>query len=458
MKLILITVATFFNVATAQTTRSGQTFNKIVVKSNAKIILRTDSMCSYRFTETDNLTASQTKVVDGTLIINSIPAEAVVVTLPTLNEVVIDGVGSVVSETIMHGGEMRFVINGNGKIEAEVSAEKVNATIAGIGKINLKGTAEQANYNISGSGKIDGKELRTVTSNVKIGGIGKVYVDATDQLNADISGNGKVIYKTEPKNITKNITGEGTVKGDDEDVMMTSDTTKIELGKRQLWVIGPKDSLKAKKKKAEPIWSGLELGINSYLNHDGTFSLPSGLQNWELRAEKSVSVALNLFQFSRELGHSNVWFVSGLGMTWNNYRFENDVVLQNGSYITAIKDTTSGVRHLKSKLVTSYLTVPVMLQVLTSRNQKKAFHISAGAMLGLRIGSHTKQKIDIDGDVSKIKEHDNFNLNPFRYGMRVSVGYGKFNVFADYYASSLFRNNKGPALYPVNAGITVVGF
>ncbi len=99
-----------------------------------------------------------------------------------------------------------------------------------------------------------------------------------------------------------------------------------------------------------------------------------------------------------------------------------------------------------------------MLEVLTSRVQKHAFHIAAGGMFGLRIGSHTKQKISEDGETKKLKAHEDFNLNPFRYGFRVAIGYGNFNLFADYNASTLFRKNKGPELYPVSAGITLVGF
>ena len=79
-------------------------------------------------------------------------------------------------------------------------------------------------------------------------------------------------------------------------------------------------------------------------------------------------------------------------------------------------------------------------------------------MLGYRIGSHTKQKFEVNGSTHKPKNYDDFNLNPFRYGVRVSVGYRKFNVFGDYYASSLFKDNKGPVLYPINIGITLVGF
>jgi hypothetical protein len=99
-----------------------------------------------------------------------------------------------------------------------------------------------------------------------------------------------------------------------------------------------------------------------------------------------------------------------------------------------------------------------MIEALTSRNPKKAFHIGVGGMLGLRLGSHSKIKYELNNEVSKTKEHSDFNLNPFRYGTRVAVGYRKFNVFADVYASSFFKKDRGPQLYPVNFGITLVGF
>ncbi|MBP6428694.1 MAG: outer membrane beta-barrel protein, partial [Bacteroidia bacterium] len=153
----------------------------------------------------------------------------------------------------------------------------------------------------------------------------------------------------------------------------------------------------------------------------------------------------------------NVWFFTGLGVTWNNYRFDDDIKLSNGNFTNAYHDTTAGVSHQKSKLVASYLTAPIMFEFFTSRKYKNAFHMGVGGTVGLLIGSHTKNKVEIDGETKKLKDFGDFNLNPFRYGFRVAMGYGRLNVFADYYASTLFKDKKGPVLYPVNVGITLVG-
>jgi hypothetical protein len=385
-----------------------------------------------------------------------------IVSLPLLEEITISGIGNVVTESAFKVDQLKIAIAGDGKIDLNVDAKKVDVSIAGVGKVVLKGMSQDADYSISGSGKIDASEMKTIRSEVNISGIGKCLVDAEDELKVNISGNGTVLYKKEPRKLTENITGSGKVKlntGNAETNTEQPDTTRIMLGKNQIWFIGSKDTLHTSKKHPiKPIWAGFEMGINSYMDNGGSFTLDKGKSNFELRTEKSVSVALNLLQKNLELGKSNVWLFTGLGITWNNYRFENNVELKNGSYINAVVDTNSSVKFLKSKLTTSYLTAPLMIEVFTSRDIKKAFHIGAGGIFGFRIGSHTKRKIEEDGNVTKIKDHDDYNLSPFRYGFRVAMGYGKFNLFVDYYASTLFKNNKGPVLYPVNAGITFIGF
>ncbi len=434
-----------------------ESFSKIVIEKNAKIILHQDSVCKIEYPEgksPDEFTTVKNGILNIGGVVNDVH-----ISLPKLEGITIDGHGSVNGITPFNVDDLSLIINGEGKIDLQVTAKKINGQINGVGKISLKGTAQNAEFSIPGSGKVEAMDLKTVSTIINIDGLGKCSVDAVDRLNANINGNGTVTYRSMPKELIKNITGMGVVKSmndDNESNSDSPDTTKIELGKKQLWVIGKKDSIR--KNGVKPIWAGLELGLNSYLDNGGSFTLGAGKELFDLRLEKSVSVALNFFNADLELGKSNFWLLTGLGITWNNYRFDNNVVIDNGDYIRAHVDSTEGVRHLKSKLTASYLTAPLMFEVFTSRKMKNAFHFGGGMMLGLRIGSHTKQKVEVDGNVSKIKEHDDFNLSPFRYGFRVAVGYGKFNIFADYYATTLFRENKGPILFPVNFGVTLAAF
>ena len=469
MKTILLTatIALLSLNANSQVTVSQQPFTKINVLSSAKITLQTDAGYSVSFD--DNFPDQKAATVsNGVLTVKNITDYDIVVRLPKLEEVILDGEGTVKGSGTFKTDNLHLVINGGGKIDLNVEAQKVNAEINGLGKIVLSGTAQEANFSIPGAGKIDAMEVRTIICNATISGLGKSMVDVIDVLNANISGNGTIVYRNMPKELNKNITGLGTVKslsgsGGSSSTETTEgshpDTTKIDFDNKQLWIIGQKNEEAKKKKKnnVRPIWAGLELGFNSYMDNGGTFTLADSKNNFELQVENSTYVSLNLFQQSVELGRSNIWLLSGLGITWNNYRFGSDVKLANGNYTTAYKDT-SNVEHIKSKLVACYITAPVMFEVFTSRKMKDAFHLGVGGIFGIRIDSWTKLKFEEDDVMTKVHGHDNYNLNTFRYGFRLAIGYGKFNVFADYYASTLFKNNSGPVLYPVCAGITLVGF
>jgi hypothetical protein len=95
---------------------------------------------------------------------------------------------------------------------------------------------------------------------------------------------------------------------------------------------------------------------------------------------------------------------------------------------------------------------------MTSRDPKKNWTFGVGAMLGMRLGSHSKMVYNDMGQDVKEKTRSDYYLNPFRYGARCSIGYRHFSIFADYYLSELFKPGAGPELTPLNFGITLIGF
>jgi hypothetical protein len=446
--------------AKAQTTETRELppFTGIDIRSVAKVFIRQDSIQEVKIVSGEFSGATETKVNNSTLNIDG-AGSTLYIAVPSLEKVEVSGRGSVIGQSAFTGKDLSIDIGGDGKVTLDVRYESLNASISGLGSIILSGAVTNANVRISGSGKVDAFDLKATNCNANISGLGKCNIDVTDNLNTNISGSGTVVYKNPPKNLAQNVSGLGRVLSTDA-ATIKRDTTHLTFGDSEVLIISGKDSLKARKKHdVKPIWGGLELGMNTYMTRDNSISLPTGWNGFELREEKSVSVGLNLLQKDVQLGKSNFWFLTGLGVTWNNYRFANNVSLSNkDGRVTANFDTTSAIKYQKSKLTSSYLTVPVLFEYFTSKDKKKAFHFTAGAMLGLRIGSHTKQKYELDGKTEKPKTYDNFYLNPFRYGARFAMGYGNFNLFADYYFSSLFKDNKGPELYPVNVGITLVGW
>ena len=460
-KIFLLTVFTSMMVSVfAQNTemRELPAFSKIEIESNAKIYLRQDSVQSVKVNTDDLIREVVMHVDDHTLHVNGNAQGELYISIPQIERINIEGKGEVIGMTPFLGSELVLNISGDGKMILDVHVNVLKTKISGLGKITLKGTAENTKIDISGSGKIDAIDLRTVNCQASISGLGKCNIDVTDNLTTDISGSGSVNYKNAPKNIIKNISGIGKIS-DYQGAEGKADTTKLTIGKSEVFIVSKRDSTHHHKKHTmEPVWQGFEMGINSYMNSNGNFDLPAGYEFLELKEEKSISVGLNLFQKNVEFGHSNVWFFTGLGISWNNYRFANNVTLNATAPISATIDSTSNTNYIKSKLTVSYLMVPLMLETFTSRNSSKAFHIGAGALVGLRLMSHTKQKFEADGDTYKPKVYSDFGLNPFRLGVRTAVGFSHLNIYADYYFSTLFKHGRGPSLFPVNVGITLVGF
>ncbi|MFW5974790.1 MAG: hypothetical protein ACOCQ6_01140, partial [Bacteroidota bacterium] len=62
------------------------------------------------------------------------------------------------------------------------------------------------------------------------------------------------------------------------------------------------------------------------------------------------------------------------------------------------------------------------------------------------------------GEKIKIKEKDLDNTNSLRYGPTIRLGYKWIDLFAYYSLTPAFEENKGPEMYPVSIGISVVKF
>lgn len=202
-------------------------------------------------------------------------------------------------------------------------------------------------------------------------------------------------------------------------------------------------------------FTGFDLGFANYLNNDGNTSLPAESSFMNLNHAKSHSFAFNFMQWSIGLQRrGNIGFVTGMGIEHNRYRLSGPQLLtKNDDGITTY--TTSD-RNIKSnKFITTYLTVPLLLEFQIPTNKHRhELYFSAGAIGSRRLNSYTKVKYNDNEGPAKAKNHGDFNLNNWRYGMMARVGYRAINLFGTYYFSSMFENDKGPELYPVSIGFS----
>jgi len=105
-------------------------------------------------------------------------------------------------------------LSGSGNIGIDqLSAESLEADLGGSGVIEIKkGTAAKILTEVNGSGKIIAGDLVGKTVSAKIAGSGNISVGVLDALDASVVGSGNVNYKGNPSNVSKNISGSGSVR------------------------------------------------------------------------------------------------------------------------------------------------------------------------------------------------------------------------------------------------------
>ena len=83
-----------------------------------------------------------------------------------------------------------------------------------------------------------------------------------------------------------------------------------------------------KRRRFEGHWAGMNVGYNNLITSSGSLSYPDEYMFMEMNAGKSVGVAVNPWQQSIKLQRrGNIGLVTGLGVEWNNYRFDSQYLL-----------------------------------------------------------------------------------------------------------------------------------
>lgn len=253
------------------------------------------------------------------------------------------------------------------------------------------------------------------------------------------------------------------------DQPVEADTTIIRIGKKKITIIGDEDEdedegyesdedeeywyngkfhKKNKPGRFNGHWEAIELGFNGF--HEPDYSAYDNVPFMSLNQGKSMEVKVNFYELNIGLIKSYVGLVSGLGLSFNSYRFENPYTLRRGT--TGVEAIPLETENLdKTKLAVSYLNVPLLFEFQIPVNQREGrIYVNAGVVGGVRIGSHTKVKY---GD-EKEKDRSGFHMNAFNYAATARVGYKDVGLFATYSLTPLFEDGKGPKLTPFTIGIS----
>ncbi len=217
------------------------------------------------------------------------------------------------------------------------------------------------------------------------------------------------------------------------------------------------DALETDKKPGRDFkghWAGFEFGLNNYVDKD--FSLNRTLENefMDINSGRSWNVNLNFAQYSVGFGTDRVGIITGMGIEWNNYHFNdtNSIQKMNGEIVAKpIPDNTT-----KNRLQATYLTIPLLIEAqFLGKERDDRFYLGGGIIGGVKLFSNTKIKYVDNGVKQKEKVKNDYYLAPLRYGFTVRAGYKAIKLYVNYYPTPLFLADRGPELYPVAAGLVL---
>jgi hypothetical protein len=154
-----------------------------------------------------------------------------------------------------------------------------------------------------------------------------------------------------------------------------------------------------------------------------------------------------------------VSFSPGIGIGVHNLYSSSFLVVNNDtSDFVKILDVYPDLPFKKSKLAVTYLDIPLELRY----KSKSEFRVAVGFKFGFLLQAHTKYKGNdyLEGTSDRViyKKAKIQNLEKNRYGFTARIGYKWLNLWGYYQLSTLFTADKGPDMYPISLGITIIPF
>jgi len=394
-------------------TRNVATFDGLSVSGIFKVIYTQGEPQSVKIETDENMFDKVKTEVNGGILtlstkggINNPTKINVYITAKDLKSLDMSGASKFSSTNTINTSKLKIYLSGISAATLSTNAATGVCDLSGVGKLDLEGSGDQLSADISGTAKLIASKFEVKEAKVGTSGVGTATVNATKSISLDASGASNIKYlpndnlEVKSKEVSgaariSRTGGETNVKVNTNvdvntevstEVNTHGDSTKVKIGKLNIEVIdGPQTQVRlgrnklivdengrvqfSKNKRSNSFhshWSGFYIGVSGYLTPSGRIDPPVHDNFMSLDLIKSTNTQLNMFEenlkFSKYAG-----LVSGLGIDWRNYRFENaNVVLQNNNNYfdgTLMNDAN----YKKSKLLVTYLTVPLLLELQTNR-------------------------------------------------------------------------------------------
>lgn len=209
----------------------------------------------------------------------------------------------------------------------------------------------------------------------------------------------------------------------------------------------------AQDKEAKTLLDRPDLPGKLILDYGYNF-LQNNPSNFGNKAFESKSVGLH---YVREFFPiNNISISAGAGFGFEKLSFTGGNVLGYDNNDVLTYEPSDEVIK-KSKLATTYIQIPVDIRYYPGgEGNGTRFFVGVGGYVGYLIDAHSKVSF-LNTNTKLRKERGDFNLNEFRYGLTMKLGFDSFHLIGKYDLSEIFKSNNSP-LDNGNANMWSIGF
>jgi hypothetical protein len=128
-----------------------------------------------------------------------------------LNSVNLSGSGDAFFKDGIRANNLKLNISGSGDMTGRVDTKNLECNITGSGDMKLSGRTESSGVTLVGSGDYTARNLLTVNCAVRVSGSGDAQVNASERIDASVSGSGDVRYTGSAKLVNSRKNGSGDI-------------------------------------------------------------------------------------------------------------------------------------------------------------------------------------------------------------------------------------------------------
>ena len=232
LSLLLLSAASIAFSQNTKKTLELPDFKSIYVNSNYTVMLKqTNKQEVVVEALTEIYEVSEIKVENGILMVNvdrkpesqnkSIwakiddikvnPLMKLTISMKNVTELQVNGGGKIISENSIATDYITLGVAGPGSLDVDLKGNTVKAELSGTGSMTLRGYATTLDVLVSGTGSLKGFDCPLESAKLRLSGSGNAEVNATNNLEAIVMGNGTVKHKGNTKTVTKKVYGQGAV-------------------------------------------------------------------------------------------------------------------------------------------------------------------------------------------------------------------------------------------------------